>query len=88
MGILTFILLIFATKLIEDNLPNLNYKKLLDFFAPVFLLAYIGLLAILVKITNGSQQKKTLLTLTTLVAVSIILAKKVEQDKKQKTKKA
>jgi hypothetical protein len=83
--ILNFILAVFFVKLIEDNLPNLHYKKILDFLAPVFLLAYIGMLAVVVKITNNPQQKKTLLTLTTLIAVSIILTKAIEQQKKQTT---
>lgn len=64
---------------------TLGGKKLLDFFAPVVLLAYIGLLSILVKITNNPQQKKNLLILTTLVAVGVILTKAVEQHKKQTT---
>ncbi len=84
-NIFLFLSLIFATKLVEDNLPNLHYKKILDFFAPVILLAYIGLLSIVVKITNNPQQKKNLLILTTLAAVSIILAKTIEQHKKQTT---
>ena len=80
-----YFLLKVADKFIEDNLPNLHYKKLLDFFAPLLLLGYIGLLSILVKITNNPQQKKNLLILTTLAAVSIILAKTIEQHKKQTT---
>lgn len=80
--IINFILAVFCVKLIEDNLPNLHYKKILDFFAPVILLAYIGLLSIIVKITNSPQLKKTLLTLLALVAVSIILTKAIEQNKK------
>lgn len=81
--IVNFILAVFCVKLIEDNLPNLHYKKVLNFFAPLLLLVYIGLLAVLVKITNNPQQKKTLLTLTTLLAVGIILTKVIEQQKKQ-----
>ena len=81
--IINFILAVFCVKLIEDYLPNLHYKKLLDFFAPVILLAYIGLLAIVVKITNNPQLKKTLLTLLVLVTVSSALAKTLEQHKKQ-----
>jgi branched-subunit amino acid permease len=81
--IINFILAVFCVKLVEDNLPNLHYKKLIAFFAPVLLLVYILFLAVVVKIINSPQQKKTLLTLMTLVAVSIILAKNIEQQKKQ-----
>lgn len=83
-NIFLFLSLIFATKLVEDNLPNLHYKKLFDFFAPVILLAYIGLLSIIVKITNNPQLKKTLLTLMALIAVTILLTNTIEQNKQQK----
>jgi hypothetical protein len=75
--------LIFATNLVEDNLPDLHYKKLLDFFAPVILLAYIGLPTILVKITKNPEQKKILMTLTVLFAASILITKALGQSKKQ-----
>jgi uncharacterized membrane protein len=81
--ILLFIGLIIFTKLVEDNLPNMHYEKIIDFFAPVILLAYIGVLSIVVKITNNPKQKKTLLGLLTLVAVCIIVTKAIEQHKKQ-----
>jgi hypothetical protein len=81
--VINFILLVFLVKLIEDNLPDLHYKKILNFFAPFILLAYIGYLSIIVKITKDSQQKKNFLVLLSIVAVNVILDKGLKRDKKQ-----
>ena len=81
-----FISGVFAGKLIEDNVPNLHYKKLITGFekhiAPLLLTAYLGLLYTVAKLTRNPQAKKNYTTLLALLALVIILSKVVE-DKKQ-----
>lgn len=63
-------------KLIEDNLPSLHYKNLLRFWnkyaTPVVILAYIGWLSILTKLSNDKQLRKSYETALAIAAISII----------------
>jgi hypothetical protein len=86
-NIILFLSLIFVTKLVDDNLPNLHRKNIIKAFdkhiTPFILLAYIGLLTVMVKFTKDPEQKKLLLTLTAVVAVGMVIGKALQQEKKQ-----
>jgi hypothetical protein len=88
-NIILFLSMIFVTKLVDDNLPNLHRKNIIKAFdkyiTPFILLAYIGFLAVMVKFTKDTEQKKLLLTLTAVVAVAIVIGKALQQEKKQVT---
>lgn len=63
-NILLFISLIFATKMVEDNIPNLHYKNLAAGFekhiAPFLLTSYLGFLYLAAKISRSKGSTKKL----------------------------
>lgn len=83
--IFIFITLIFAGKLVEDNLPDLHYKKLIAAFnkhvIPFLAVAYLNYLALTVKITRSPQVKKEYFELLLVLTITILLSKK-DQHKK------
>ena len=82
---LLFISGVFVSKLIEDNLPRLNYKNIAAGFqkhiAPLLVLATLGYFSILSKISKDKEVQKTYIILLT-VAVAAIALQKLAQNKK------
>lgn len=84
--ILIFLFGAVAGKLIEDNLPNLHYKKLIAAFnkhvGPFLLIAALGYCSILAKISKDKEIQKTYMILLTVIVATIALQKIIEQNKK------
>ena len=74
-----------AGKLIEDNLPNLHYKKLAAGFekriTPILLVAALGFYTILAKISKDKEIQKTYVILLTVIVAAIVV-QNVTQNKK------
>jgi hypothetical protein len=83
--ILSYCGLKFADKFIEDNIPNLHYKKLISAFnkqaVPLFAIAYLGWLSLNVKITRSPQLKKEYFELLVILVTIILLNKKYQHKK-------
>ncbi|MFN8250245.1 MAG: hypothetical protein U0V75_00080 [Ferruginibacter sp.] len=66
----------FIDKCIEDNIPNLHYKRLIHAWKriqlPVFLLSYIGCLYVIVKVTGDKQLEKNFNTAVLVAALAIV----------------
>jgi hypothetical protein len=83
--ILIFLFGAVASKLIEDNLPNLHYRNLAAGFEkhvmPVLLIAALGFYTVLAKISKDKEVQKTYIILITIILAAITL-QKLAQNKK------
>ncbi len=83
--IFIFLFGVFGGKLIEDNLPNLHYKKLAAGFekhiAPFLLTAYMGILYLAAKITRNKDVQKNYTEVLAFLTIAFILAKVIEHKK-------
>ncbi|NOT91986.1 hypothetical protein [Ferruginibacter sp.] len=74
----------FIDKFVEDNLPNLHYKRIIKAWnnikLPVFLTAYIGFLYIVVKVLGNKQFERNFNN-AVLVAALAIIADRVMRKK-------
>jgi len=81
----------FVDKFIEDNLPNLHYKNLINGFynyvVPLILMAYIGFLYLQVKAFGNKEDEKNLQNGLIVVAVALILQQALKQNKNLFNKK-
>jgi hypothetical protein len=72
-------------KLVEDNLPNLHYKKIYKLIEqrlfPLFLLGYINILYLYIFITKDAEAKKNLEFKITIIVIALILDKVIESKK-------
>lgn len=82
--ILGFIGLTFLGKLIEDNIPNLNYKKIIKFlkrhYIPILLMSYLGLLYIALKVTGSKQLKTSYSNVLLVVVLAIAVDKLIKRN--------
>jgi hypothetical protein len=87
--IFNFLFGIVAVKLIEDNLPNFHYKKIIAAFnkhiMPLLLLSALGYYSLLSKVSRNKDVQKTHMTLLTIIIATIVLQKISEQNKKLAT---
>lgn len=85
-NILIFLSLIFATKLVEDNLPNLHHKNIGKAFnkyaAPALLMGYIGLLFLLTKISRNKELHKNYLQALVVVTIALVAGAVLSKHKK------
>jgi hypothetical protein len=74
--ILSYCGLRFVDKLIQDNLPDLHYKKLLKriyyYIIPLLLTAYMGFLYLQVKVFGNKEEKNNLNNVLIVLTVTII----------------
>jgi len=86
--ILIFLACIFATKLIEDNLPNLHYKNIIKGFEkyilPYLLMAYLGFLYLQVKIYRDKELEKNYTHTLLIITVVIIAAQALNKHQQKK----
>ncbi len=92
MSLKDFILLIlsycgfrFVDKLIEDNLPNLHYKNLINgyynYVVPFILTCYMGFIYLQLKISTDKQEQKNLENALILIAAAIIVQQALKGKK-------
>lgn len=80
--ILLFIAGCFAGKLIEDNLPDLNFKNLKKIAEFLLALLVVGYLTAMFKITRNAEYKKSLIIVMVAVVATTLIGEFVK-DKKQ-----
>ncbi len=86
-NILIFVSLVFATKMVDDNLPNLYYKNIGKAFdkyvAPVLLMGYIGLLFLLTKISRNKELHKNYTQALVIVVIALAAGTVLSKHKKE-----
>lgn len=86
--IIFFILGAIGGKLINDNLPDMHYRKIYKFcqkaIQPILVVGYLGLLFIAIRLTKNAEDQKQLYTIYTTVlvicVVALVLAQKKTKD--------
>lgn len=92
MSLKDFILLILSycglkivDKLVEDNLPNLYYKNLINgyynYVVPFILTSYMGFIYLQLKISTDKQEQKNLENTLILIAAAIIIQQALKNNK-------
>lgn len=83
--ILLFVFGVFGGKLIEDNLPNLNYKSLLigfnKHFVPFLIMSYLGFLYLMTKVDRSKEAQKNYIELLIALATVISIEEKEKKSK-------
>ncbi|MGC4100860.1 hypothetical protein [Ferruginibacter sp.] len=77
----------FVDKFVEDNIPNLHYKRIIKTWnnikLPLFLTAYIGFLYVIVKVLGNKQMEKNLNNALLVAALAIIADKVIGKNIKE-----
>jgi len=80
-----FILLAIGGKFIQDNLPDMHYKKIYRFYQktiqPLLIVGYLGLLFVIMKFTKSPEQQKQINIIITTVLVVCVIAIVLQQKK-------
>jgi hypothetical protein len=84
--LMTYLGIKFLDKFVEDNMPNLHYKRIIKVWnnikLPVFLTTYIGILYVGVKIFGNKQMEKNLNNAMLVAAIAIIADKFIRKNAK------
>ena len=82
--LILILLSIMGTKLIEDNLPNMHYKNIINGFNTLLAILYIYLLGTVISLTKDPERKRTLqhylITIAAACVVVNILSRRTKQN--------